>query len=100
MELMKLRESELVGTDFLEDLQEFVRILYTELNGRIGGGKLSNSLFSEYLLPALAFRCKYSFPPASVKELFGQYHELFEREKLIKALYSSVLALYSLINNG
>ena len=55
MELMKLRENELVGTDFLEDLQEFVRILSTELNGRIDGGKLSNSLFSEYFLPALAF---------------------------------------------
>ena len=55
MELMKLRENELVGTNFLEDLQEFVRILYTELNGRIGGGKLRNSLFSETLLPALAF---------------------------------------------
>ena len=55
MELMKLRENELVGADFLEDLQEFVRILYTELNGKIGGGKLSYSLFSETLLPALAF---------------------------------------------
>ena len=98
MELMKLRENELVGTNFLEDLQEFVRILYAELNGRIGGGKLSNSLFSETLLPALAF--PVASTPASVKELFGQYHELFEREKLIKALYSSVLALYSLINNG
>ena len=54
MELMKLRENELVGTNFLEDFQEFVRILYTELNGKIGGGKLSNSLFSETLLPALA----------------------------------------------
>ena len=54
---MKLRENELVPirTNFLEDLQEFVHILYTELNGRIGGGELSNSLFFETLLPALAF---------------------------------------------
>ena len=57
MVLMKLRENELVPirTNFLEDLREFVHILYTELNGRIGGGELSNSLFSETLLPALAF---------------------------------------------
>ena len=100
MELMKLRENELVGTNLLEDLQEFVRILYTELNGRIGGGKLSYSLFSETLLPALAFPVASTPFLLPVKELFGQYHELFEREKLIKALYSSVLALYSLINNG
>ena len=37
---MKLRESELVGTDFLEELQEFVCIVHTELNSTIGGGKL------------------------------------------------------------
>ena len=37
---MKLRESELVGTDFLEELQEFVGIVHTELNSTIGGGKL------------------------------------------------------------
>ena len=37
---MKLRESELVGTDFLEELQEFVGIVHMELNSTIGGGKL------------------------------------------------------------
>ena len=37
---MKLRESELVGTDFLEELQEFVSIVHTELNSATGGGKL------------------------------------------------------------
>ena len=37
---MKLRESEVVGTDFLEELQEFVGIVHRELNGAIGGGKL------------------------------------------------------------
>ena len=73
MELMKLRENELVGTDFLEDLQEFVRILYTELNGRIGGGKLWVAVFWNSTSCFSFSRCKYSFPPASVKELFGQY---------------------------
>ena len=89
MELMKLRENELVGTDFLEDLQEFVRILYTELNGRIGGGKLSYSLFSETLLPALAF------PVASTPFLLRRNSSVSTKEKLIKASYSSVLVLYS-----
>ena len=37
---MKLRESELVGTGFLEELQELVGIVHTELNSAIGGGKL------------------------------------------------------------
>lgn len=75
---MKLRESEVVGTDFLEELQEFVGIVHTELNSAIGGGKLWVAVFWNSTSCFSFSRCKYSFPSALVKKLFGQYHELLK----------------------